>query len=544
MCVWSLIVVVSWMVQRRALGLAPLIALWAVVGAWAISSLWAPLGWDQGIFAFVGDGVARGGLPYRDVWDPKGPLTYLPWALMRACTGPTMWGPRLFDLGVLAVGCASLFRLIARLIGRRAAAYAAGGLALSYAAFRTWNVLQPDGWSALLLIFAFAPLIDGPGLPSGSADARGQAPGVDDRAPTRGDMLRAGAVIGACTLFKPFLAGYLLVPAAVLWHTGTLRLRLRALVIGFIVPIALMLAWFASNHALDALVDGYLRWNAESMKDALPWRAGIAHTYWYLIDHPEIVVLLPFACVGLIAAYQRAPRAGLVLGLWLAIGYGGVYIQRRYYHYHWHLIVPQIVALAAFGIAHLWRLAAPASTVTRPQAVLGAVLAVGLAAYHPVHDIALWASHISGARSTEDYYAAIDREGAELYRHDGFAAARDLRVAAFLREHTAPDERVFVWSDPLVNYLADRPGLVRVPTGRPYIDWASLARRQLFRDELLGALRDHPPRYLVVLERSLANADARDPLNLSLRFPEFVTVLETRYRLDRSIGDFRIYALR
>ena len=46
-----------------------------LVAVWAVASLGWPFGLDQGIFAWVGDTVLRGGWPYRDAWEIKGPAT-------------------------------------------------------------------------------------------------------------------------------------------------------------------------------------------------------------------------------------------------------------------------------------------------------------------------------------------------------------------------------------------------------------------------------------------------------------------------------------
>ena len=74
-----------------------------VVGYAAMSLRW-PFNWDHGIFAWIAETIVHGGLPYRDAWDVKGPLTFYTFALVRAVTGRGMWGIRLFDLVVVAAG--------------------------------------------------------------------------------------------------------------------------------------------------------------------------------------------------------------------------------------------------------------------------------------------------------------------------------------------------------------------------------------------------------------------------------------------------------
>ena len=46
----------------------------------------------------VGDVIVRGGMPYRDAFDVKGPLSFYPSAFVQLVTGRTWWGIRAFDL--------------------------------------------------------------------------------------------------------------------------------------------------------------------------------------------------------------------------------------------------------------------------------------------------------------------------------------------------------------------------------------------------------------------------------------------------------------
>src|SRR5688500_4137832 len=60
----------------------------------ALATLSWPFGWDQGIFAWGGEIIRQGGMPYRDAWDQKGPLPYYVYAVAQSVFGPGMWGIR------------------------------------------------------------------------------------------------------------------------------------------------------------------------------------------------------------------------------------------------------------------------------------------------------------------------------------------------------------------------------------------------------------------------------------------------------------------
>jgi len=78
----------------------------------AFSSLWWPMGRDQGILAWVGDTILNGGLPYRDAWDVKGPASHYVYALVGWLFGRNQWGIRLLDLLLVFAASLALWRLL------------------------------------------------------------------------------------------------------------------------------------------------------------------------------------------------------------------------------------------------------------------------------------------------------------------------------------------------------------------------------------------------------------------------------------------------
>src|SRR3954466_13796480 len=61
-----------------------LLALICVLIVVRLPSLVQPMGADQGLYAYIGDRIRSGDLPYRDAWDQKPPAIHLAYAAMRA----------------------------------------------------------------------------------------------------------------------------------------------------------------------------------------------------------------------------------------------------------------------------------------------------------------------------------------------------------------------------------------------------------------------------------------------------------------------------
>src|SRR3954451_3972747 len=61
-----------------------LLALTCVLLVVRLPSLVQPMGADQGLYAYVGERILKGELPYRDAWDQKPPAIHVTYAVMRA----------------------------------------------------------------------------------------------------------------------------------------------------------------------------------------------------------------------------------------------------------------------------------------------------------------------------------------------------------------------------------------------------------------------------------------------------------------------------
>src|SRR5215218_8127580 len=60
------------------------LALACVLVIARLPSLAQPMGADQGLYAYVGERILAGDLPYRDAWDQKPPAIHYTYALLRA----------------------------------------------------------------------------------------------------------------------------------------------------------------------------------------------------------------------------------------------------------------------------------------------------------------------------------------------------------------------------------------------------------------------------------------------------------------------------
>jgi Dolichyl-phosphate-mannose-protein mannosyltransferase len=514
---------------RAALAILALIA-----ALWAVASLSWPFGWDQGVFAWIGDAILHGRQPYLNAWDVKGPAAFYPFALTQALFGRGMSGIRVFDLALLALAAWSMLRHLPPLVGRTAAAFMTLFLILQYASVGYWDTAQPDGWQMLLTVAAVVPLL---------ADPR----------PTPRLLLLNGAVVGLGVLFKPPYLALGLVPLlAVLLSQALSRAERRRgvalLLVGAAAPVALCLGWLALHGALGVMFDGYIEYNLEVSGVHSPVVSLLRRMYKFLVTDQTLLLALPAAFAGVAALTHEERRRAAILGAWIGVGLLIVLVQGRLFVYHWHAVFAPLLLLAGTGLARLWP---PRTATNAPRA--GALRVDALRAFvhgylfllalfvvrSPLRAVVAWGRYAVGASSQAEYDARFGMPSTD------FAIGDDRVAAAWLAAHTAPETPVLVWSDPMVSYLAGRPTVSRFPYHIAHVGFETLppTPRQLrYRAEFFQALARRPPALVLVRTSFLSPATTPDDRrSIPTNFPEFGRWLDARYRPDGAVAGFTVY---
>ncbi len=494
--------------------------LLVLVALYAAMSLRWPFNWDHGIFAWIAETIVHGGLPYRDAWDVKGPLTFYTVALVRVVTGKGMWGLRLFDL--LAVGCAALAaaRVVSRVGGPGTGRYAALFLVLLYGGTGYWDTAQPDGWAALVLLLAFGPLLSsGPTAPAAA--------------------YRAGAACGVAALYKPLFGAFLLIPLLYVMLSSEQRVALRlrqAVLVGVscAVPLALCAAWFAAHGALGTMVDTYIRYNLEQAAFPAVTAVSAGRRFLWRLGVTRVVPpALLAGAIGIAAVFRSDRRTAILLVVWLGLGLWAVWTQHRFWSlYQWHVAFVPLAVVAWIGVGRLWHasLIGPFGVALRVGvALLGLVLLVRVA-QRPLRDELRWLDLVRGRMTADQYDAPYASEPLS------WSVPQARAVARYVEAHTAPTDPVLVWSDPTVNWLTGRPGVGRLIFHNAFDTDHPTPHREAYRAELLRDLERRAPRLVVIARRNLDPADSVNEANVATRFPRLAELLARNYHPVDTIG--------
>ncbi len=235
-----------------------------------LPSVVQPAGGDQGIYAYIGQSILKGEVPYRDAWDQKPPGVHLTYAAMLG-----LWRNdsvvAATDLVVAALVAVLLVPLGRRLTGRQGAGRAAAivFLLLGDPSFQRlgglWVRGQAETFIALAVTAAMLAAF-------AAADAGG------DRGRERaafGWSALAGMLCGAAFVYKynaglfslPCLFVYLVgVPGdkpldarrrgpSLMWH------QMPAFILGAALVVCAVALWFASHRALGDLYQATVVYN-------------------------------------------------------------------------------------------------------------------------------------------------------------------------------------------------------------------------------------------------------------------------------------------
>lgn len=523
------------------------IALLATAGAallLRLVSIAEPLGIDQSLWASAARGMSRHQLLYRDVWEQRPPGIYVTYLAAFEIFGWTPSAVAWLDI-LAAVATTLLLYAIVRTLSSPTTGALAGALyaALTMPAwlYRHAGFLERSVCETFIVVCV--------GLAAWSA--------VQWR--ERGSEVFAIAVgffVGVAVVYKPNAGLYL--PALLLWmvlyrggesspaaRAPVVRPLVAAVLASMIAP-AVTVFWLwrldLIQDARIAVVDfnrmyvgqGFTVGGFALAFSKAVWLRMKTDPLWLAGGVGALVVLWDLA-----RRRRLAPLPGLAV-LWggaaaLVIIVNGIRLYNSYF----------IQAFAPLAVLTAWLLTegARGPLVRRAVSVItAALMLLVLVQRHYPAKVFEW------ARADFDVLQGRSERPAYLERFGGYGNARGYsarandELAAYVRAHTAFDDRIFLFgiNGAGVYFASDRLTAQRflrvnffVPTGFP---------DPSFRlDAVIDELSSRRPRY-VIFERLHSTSEmgrAADSLPLH---PRVMQLLE-RYRLDAQIEDFSLYRL-
>jgi len=461
---------------------------------------------DEGTYATVAQGLLRGDLPYRDLFDHKPPLVYVWYAFSFSAFGEDVTAPRLVAALVWSATALLVFLAGRAIYDRRAGLMAAALFSVSSGLV----LLQAN---ANTEVFMLLPLVA-----SLYAFTRAHQTG-DDRW-----LLVAGVCGGLAALTKQVaalnlagLALFLIVTEARARQYGRLARGLGLLAGGSALVLAVALIPFALGGALDDFYYATVTYNQLYVGRLSPGdRLTLAIRY---VPDVLLAAALP-AGLTLLALLEmrRAQRSRLDYLLVLSFGasFVGVIWSGFFFPHYFVGLLP----FAALLSARFVTTSSSQTGVSRRAflATIGLLAAVSLAANLPV-----FLEPTPEAKHAAKFPSALNAQE---------NTAR--QVAAYVAGLTRPEDTIYEYGrNTEIYFYADRRPATRFMYDRPFrLDESTF-------DEAMRQLQEARPAYII---DSIANQDAA--LWESQHPKQYLEFLASNYDYVGQVSFARVYRLK
>ena len=464
-----------------------------------------PLDRDEGMYAYIGQRILVGDVPYKDALETKPPGVFWTFAAIFSIHQSVV-----FLRGVLILWsiltCLLFFRLAKKLYGLRTGAIAASVLVLSLTAPAYCGYSANAEMFMITLVIAALLLLPPREKPCVPVDAL------------------AGALLGAALMFKPVAlteglpAALLILLAASTWKAKIWRLSWVAAGFGAIAVAVWAVLWFqgAGNEFLFWAF-GY---NVQ-YASALPGRQRLAVFFYQILTRDMLLRDWPVYGLALVGAGVTLGRRKDLLRSLFPIGWAvsaliGTSASGRFTAHYFIQFLPPAALLCGLGADRL--LKAFANLQARPGLQKG--LAAGL--------LALILIYPTGIQS--GLYAAGPNLSRMLYGLNPFMEGE--QIGRWLAERTSPQDTVFVCgTEAQFLFFAKRKSATRFIAAYPL--GGTHPKAETWQKEALDDVRRLRPKYIVAV--NLASSmilDKKAPRHL---FDELGKILGADYTMEASL---------
>jgi 4-amino-4-deoxy-L-arabinose transferase-like glycosyltransferase len=493
--------------RARLLALGALLALSLLPLAFLAPLFNAPFDPDQGAYATIARGWLEGAIPYRDLWDNKGPLLFLWYAASFSWLGESIVAPRVAAAVAAGLSVPFVWAAARTLFGPREAALAAGLFALSFANVYLQVTANAEVFMLLPLtagLWAFAVGARGGGLWWFLAAGALTSLAMFTRQSALWAFVGYGAWLGTLFVFKPE-------------ERRRQAQAMAALTLGGVLAAAPFAAYFAVHGALYDLWHAMFAYNWEWTGEFPLYRKLIPPIFLNPIPLVGGLVFWALAAVGIWRLCVRGDRfAWLVLSFLLFSEAAAQTPGKLSPHYSVQLL-PGAALAAGVGLPYIWE------RWRQGHRRLGMVMAVATV-------VMVGAAVFAYARPTpadrfEVQYTFRD------YARDAIEAPA---IAEAVEAMTEPGDYVYDWGrESEIYFLADRQPASRWLHNRPYSVDKSIMT------EVIADLEEKRPAVIMLTfeENEFEGARYGPP-------PELAAFLERHYRFAERVEYAELYQLR
>ena len=462
-----------------------------------LPSLFEPFTYgDEGIYVALGQAVRKGVTLYRDIHDNKPPLLYL----MAAIAGNFEYF-RLILFGWSLVTILAFYQLSRQIFPENKTAQA---VSTGFFAFLT-SIHTFEGNVANAENFMMLPIITGLLLILRSAKFW--------------SFFLAGMLFSLAVLFKVPAAFDFAAALVILFflflekkkkNYSLLAIHYLLLILGFLLPLAVTFLYYASQGALNQYLRAAFLQNIPYLSSWTSSQAQVGGLPLPLLGRSLSVFLLVIILLILKKRISFAAKTALV---WFAFSWFAALLSSRPYPHYLLQVMP------AFSLSA--GLLSQEKTKWLKEKFIAPILIFILLLTFVAFRFWLYANSpyylnfyqfALGVKTREEYFNNFDPRAKVIYQ-----------AADYLKSHTLPAEKIFIWgNDPFVYAMAERLPVGRYTVAYHIVDFDGY-------QETLQALQENPPRYLIISDTE------------SRSFTELTSFVQANYFLEEKINGVQIF---
>ncbi|MBU3935219.1 hypothetical protein KJ909_00945 [Patescibacteria group bacterium] len=434
---------------------------------------------DEGIYLTLGQALRKGLVFYRDIHDNKPPMLYLLAALAGSFT---RFRVLLFFWASLTIFIFYELCLLLFPKNKKAIVVATTTFAI-LTSIHTFegNVANAENFMLLPILTGFYLFLKN-----------------NSRKISWSVWLLIGYLFSFATLFKvpaAFDFAALFILAVLISKSHTILKNLFLLITGFLLPISLTLIYYAAKGSFQQYLTAAFLQN-------IPYLSS-----WSL-DKPQTVGL-PLAFIGrgssvlaviaLLFIYRKNISTQIqLIVLWFSFALFASLLSSRPYPHYLLQVIPALSL--SFGLLFF----------KGKQKIIPIILSVSLIAvflifkfwhYPNLSYYQNFYQHLLKMKTKEEYFADFGSHTMAIYQ-----------IAEYLRTHTQPDEKIFIWGNqPSIYALANRLPVGRYTVAYHIQDFDGF-------EETINLLSENPPRYIITEK--------------NLPFPSLEALLQADYTLE------------
>ena len=498
-----------------------------------VSSLARPMSSDHGVFAWAANATFHGKVLYKDVWEQKGPVTFLVFAIPQVLFGNSFWGIRVLEVVFIVITMIAIYRLMRDHVDFHLALASALLVSFAYLGQRYWDTAQADSFAALTLIWALCLL----GRKS---------------SPPRATVLLAGLLVAMTAGFKwLYIANAL--PLFILlqmMHSDDVHSK-RVFSVWFITGIATGLVLIHGYLALTGGLYQYFVIQFDFNRLVHMGRnTSTFNTFLYttiLMIYGNGLWWFAFLIIPASEQKQKESRFVLWIGCWLLTlsSLVIVFIQNKPYIYQRFAPILLLPLIAILGISRIQEIYVQSKGNTEPARTKFAIWLFALVLSIPFFwemsgvngtYVAGW-KYLCGILNREEFLALDIHEKKLL---------QQLKVAHYIQQHTTENDTVQVWGyDAILNYIANRQSPTRFGFNYPLVSSEGTPYQEYYRREFIESLTKNPPTYIVIVDNDSSGEMLKRTSTEELhRFAAFESYLLKHYRFETKLYDYSLWRQR